>query len=350
MDLTFISYLDSTAECRNILKNIKMPLFSPLPESIERPFWSVMIPTYNGTKYLEETLRSVLSQDPGSDLMQIEVIDDFSTEDDPEPLVHEIGQGRIMFTRQSQNQGQIETWNNCIRRARGHWIHILHQDDIVLPGFYSRLQSAVITDQVGGLLCRNIYMDEDGHWQSLSPVERQTPGILENWLELIAASQRVQFPAVVVRRSTYEKLGGFCPAAYSAADWEMWKRIAAHYQIWYEPQPLACFRLHSASESSRLIQTGENIAHTRRAIEITKSYLPDPIAEKLSQQAREYYASYALNTARYLLTKNEIAAATAQIREALACNISLKTIGTIIKILGRSGVEKILNGFKTEVI
>lgn len=322
---------------------------SPLPEDTDRPFWSVMIPTYNGTQYLAETLRSVLAQDPGSDVMQIEVIDDCSTQDDPEPLVQEIGQGRITFVRQAQNQGQIETWNNCIQRARGHWVHILHQDDIVLPGFYSRLQSADITDQIGGLLCRNIYMDEDGHWQSLSPVERQTPGILEHWLELIAASQRVQFPAVVVRRSTYEKLCGFSPAAYSAADWEMWKRIAAHYQIWYDPQPLACFRLHSASESSRLIQTGANIAHTRCAIEITKSYLPSPIAKKLSQQAYEYYAFYALNTARYLLTKNETAAATAQIREALTCQTSLKVMATIVSILGKAGTKHLLKSLQLGV-
>lgn len=327
----------------------KISLIPPLPESLDRPFWSVMIPTYNGTKYLKETLKSVLSQDPGSDVMQIEVIDDCSTQDDPEPLVREIGEGRIIFARQPQNQGQIETWNNCIRRARGRWVHILHQDDVVLPDFYNRLQSATITDRVGGLLCRNIYMDEDGHWQNFSPLERKTCGILENWLELIAASQRVQFPAVVVRRSTYENIGGFCADAHSAADWEMWKRIAVHYQIWYEPQPLACFRLHSASESSRLIQTGANIAHTRYAIKITESYLPESVAKRLSQRAKEYYASYALNTARYLLTKNEASAASAQIREAMICDTSLKTIGTIIKILCGTGAEKILNRFKVEV-
>ena len=38
-----------------------------------------MIPTYNRTKYLEKTLRSILEQDPGENEMQIEVIDNCST-------------------------------------------------------------------------------------------------------------------------------------------------------------------------------------------------------------------------------------------------------------------------------
>jgi len=62
-------------------------LLSPLliPErrdSGARPYWSMMIPTYNArADYLEETLTSVLQQDPGSEQMQIEVIDDHSPDD-----------------------------------------------------------------------------------------------------------------------------------------------------------------------------------------------------------------------------------------------------------------------------
>lgn len=47
---------------------------------------------------------------------------------------------------------------------------------------------------------------------------------------------------MVVRRDVYEQLGGFCPQAKSAFDWEMWKRIAVNYPVWYEPQTLVCFK------------------------------------------------------------------------------------------------------------
>lgn len=319
------------------------PSISSVNQQKFRPLWSVMIPTYNGTKYLEQTLLSVLEQDPGLEQMQIEVIDDCSTEDDPEPLVEKISQGRITFTRQPQNLGQIRTWNHCIQRAYGQWVHILHQDDVVLPGFYCRLKEAIVSQsEIGAAFCRYVYMDEESHWQALSAIERKTPGILENWLELIATAQRIQFPSIVVKRSTYEQLGGFCPDAYSASDWEMWKRIAAHYPVWFEPQPLACFRLHSLSESSRLIKSGANIAHTRKAIELSNSYLPKSIARRLSCQAKEHYALYALNTARQLFAVNDSSAAIAQIREALNCSKSLQVLQTMFQILAWAGIRQIV--------
>lgn len=40
----------------------------PVPDGVERPFWSVMIPTYNCANYLRETLASVLAQDMGSEI------------------------------------------------------------------------------------------------------------------------------------------------------------------------------------------------------------------------------------------------------------------------------------------
>lgn len=60
-----------------------------------RPTWSVVIPTYNCADFLRITLKGVLDQDPGPDEMQIEVVDDVSTKDDPEGVVRELGKGRV---------------------------------------------------------------------------------------------------------------------------------------------------------------------------------------------------------------------------------------------------------------
>ncbi|KAB8330889.1 glycosyltransferase [Scytonema tolypothrichoides VB-61278] len=314
--------------------NIQYPTIALLPEGTTRPFWSVMIPTYNGTKYLEQTLRSLLDQDPGSEYMQIEVIDDCSTKDDPEELVRQIGQNRISFFRQPKNGGLCNSWNTCIQRAKGHWIHILHQDDLVLPGFYSTLQKSLAEEQsVGAAFCRHAFIDSDSHWQLLSRIESKTPGILTNWIEQIAVRQLIQCPAIVVKRSVYEKLGGFLPELPCALDWEMWRRIAAHYPVWYEPQILACYRLHSASEFARLSKTGEDTADTRKSIEIAAKYLPDGTSDRLSKKAREFYAFDALSKAWRMLKVGETKAATAQIREALRCSHSLKVVLSALKCL-----------------
>lgn len=322
------------------------PVISPVSSGTHQPLWSVMIPTYNGTQYLAQTLESVLQQDPGADVMQIEVVDDCSTKDDPESLVKEIGKGRVSFYRNPQNQGLLANWDVCIRRSRGHWVHLLHQDDMVLPGFYEQLRKGIESNpDVGAAFTRYIYFDEDGIWTEFAAVERRSSGVLENWLEKIAVHQRVQFPAIVVRRSTYEKLGGFCPEARSAADWEMWKRIAAHFPIWYEPQVLACFRLHSNSTSSGLIQRGENIADSYRAVDVSLSYLPQDKAQSLSKAAQNYYAETALRMAHKLLDRNEIAGAINQLNQGAKFCPSLNHLRAELFAITRIGKKRLWQRF-----
>lgn len=71
------------------------PAIASLTVQTDRPRWSVMIPVYNCAGYLAETLEAVLVQALPPHDMQIEVIDDCSTDADVEALVQEIGKGRI---------------------------------------------------------------------------------------------------------------------------------------------------------------------------------------------------------------------------------------------------------------
>lgn len=310
-----------------VAESIKCPSIELVSQEVHRPLWSVMIPTYNRTKYLEQTLKSVLEQAPGSDIMQIEVIDNCSTEADPEAVVRRISQNRVSFYKQPKNVGSIANFTTCIKRARGHLVHILHDDDLVLPGFYSHLQSAFEGPTIGAAFCRYAHVDESNRQQYLPVLERTTPGIVSNWLERIAVRQLIQPPAIVVRRSVYEKLGGFHPELLYTTDWEMWKRIAAHYQVWYEPKTLAYYRIHSSSTTSDLIRSGKNVVDIRNAIEISRAYLPNSIADKLSDKATEDCALFnALGAAYETLSRGDTVTTIVQIREALKCSLSLRVI------------------------
>lgn len=306
----------------------------PVPEGIPRPLWSVMIPTYNCAAYLRETLTSVLLQDPGPDVMQIEVVDDHSTKDDPEAVVAEVGKGRVAFYRQSQHVGHTENFATCLRRSRGKLIHLLHGDDCVRDGFYRVMQQAFARQPaIGAAFCRQIFIDEHGHWQGISPLEQQTSGVLENWLERLAVEQRIMTPSIVVRREVYEALGGFDARLVYSEDWEMWVRIAARYPIWYEVEPLALYRMHFDSNTGRHIGTGEDISDTCQAIDIFTQYLPDDLAERVSRTAKETYALSALDMAYTMLARGDRRAVTAQIRAALGCRRSLKVVRKLFSLL-----------------
>lgn len=282
------------------------PAIEPLEVS-HRPFWSVMMPTFNGDPRLAAALESVLTQAPGPEEMQIEVVDDRSTRGDPRALVERVGEGRATFFQQPANVGHSANFNTCIRRARGQVVHILHDDDAVLPGFYGRLGTALRDrPEVGAAFTRSIYADADGHWRSFSPVERATPGIIDDWLYRIASGQRVTTPSVVVRRSTYEAIGGFDQSVTTGGeDWEMWVRIATRFPVWFEPEPLAVYRMN---------RTGSLTGAAQGSMDLSRDmlYVTDVLAASLDRylgadrasaaiaRARAIYAGWAIDAARHL--------------------------------------------------
>lgn len=314
----------------------------PVSEGTPRPHWSVMVPTYNCAHYLHETLACVLAQDLGPEVMQIEVIDDHSTKDDPEAVVRELGHGRVGFYRQPENVGHVRNFETCLRRSQGKLIHLLHGDDCVRDGFYYKMQSAFSTaPEIGAAFCRHIYMDDNGHWTMISELLQGESGILEKWLERIITRQYIQTPSIVVRREVYEKLGGFDRRfEYYYEDWEMWVRIATTYPVWYEVEPLAIYRQASISNTGFTIRTGKNIEEIRKGNQIVQSYLssylsPSTVMSLLNKNTK-YYALYALMTAYKMYMSGDISSAVAQIREALKTNLSFEVICNFVFLLTRA--------------
>jgi len=283
------------------------------------PLWSVMIPTYNPDEWLRLTLAAILSQDPGPDLMQIEVVDDASTRVDVRRVVHDIAGDRVSFFRQDRNVGICENWNTCIRRARGDLVHLLHQDDLVDPGFYAALgRGLAARPDAGAAFTRWAMIDSNGDTLQVSELEQPDPGILENWIDKIAVTQRIVCASVVVRREVYQFLGLYRADLAYALDWEMWRRIACHYPVWYEPAVLASWRIHNQSESRRLLLTCCDLADIRRSIDIVDALLPRDKAAQLTSAALRHYAMHGGRLAGQSFAECRFRLAMDQLRQSLA--------------------------------
>lgn len=294
----------------------------PITDNLPRPTWSVMIPTYNCASYLAESLSSVLDQAPGPDEMQIEVVDDGSI-DDPEAVVRAIAGDRAIFHRQPQNVGHIRNFATCLSRARGRYVHLLHGDDRVEPGFYKALQKGFESSpEIGAAFCRHCYIDGDGCELEHPEAEQPQAGPLSGGVERLAEEQRIMTPSIAVRRDVYEELGGFDPRLLCSEDWEMWVRIAAHHPVWYEPQVLAGYRMHENSNTGRHFRMAEELGYTRRAIEIFASYLPRRRAKSITRRARLTYAETALNNARKFAQSGDRQGMRAHLLEAIRLSAS----------------------------
>lgn len=320
-----------------------------VPVGVKRPLWSVMIPTYNCAAYLRETLASVLAQDPGPDVMQIMVVDDHSTQDDPAAVVAEIGKGRVEFYQQPKNVGITRNFQTCLELAVGHLVHQLHGDDLVQDGFYKKMAQAFEQrSEVGAAFCRNIFIDEHSHPQGLSTLEQKHSGILpSDWLNVIAGVCCIQTPSIVVRRQVYEKLGGFDHRLKCGEDWEMWVRIASNYPMWYEVEPLAAYRLRSKSQTRRNVINGEYIENLYKAIKIFASYLPKTVPDSVLSQAKLNCTYFALETAQTLFHQGDIQAAIAQVKLALKFHNSWRSMMSTSKTIICNGTPSLLRALSS---
>ena len=158
--------------------------------------------------------------------------------------------------------------------------------------------------EAGAAFCAHDHIDMNGRIRFEKQREADKPAILKNWLPLLAEAQRVQYIAMVVKRSVYETLGGFYGVVYGE-DWEMWARIAKHYPIAYTPKNLAQYREHETSISNESFMTGKNLQDIRVVIEIIMTYLPPEDRKRIKSKAERIFAYYSLNRRTSLWRQNK---------------------------------------------
>lgn len=250
--------------------------------------WSVMIPTYNPTEHLRIAIESVLEAKRRlGETMQIEIVDDASPMVDVAALVASWNLLDVTVFRRAVNGGLAACWNHCVERATGTWVHLLHQDDLVSPLFYRRMADAAERfPQAGMLFCRNVFLIGDK--SHLSCEEQAETGPIDGWLEKICSGQRVQCPAVVLRRSTYREVGGFDPTLRWIIDWEMWIRVAASTSVVYVREPLATYRMHAGAETGRMKESAGIADDLARGLERIRAVLARVGRQDCLRLARRY--------------------------------------------------------------
>jgi glycosyltransferase involved in cell wall biosynthesis len=309
------------------------PVIQPVSKEIKQPLWSVMIPSYNCAKYIAKTLESVLIQDPGKEKMQIEVVDDCSTEE-IEKIVNETGKGRVSFYRQPYNRGSLRNFETCLNRSRGKYIHLLHGDDFVEPGFYKEIEKLFDAYPDAGAACTGFWHVDDNDdviYQKHASIAKEA-GLLKNWLVRIAQGQKLQPPSVVVKRSVYEQIGGYFGMHYGE-DLLMWVRIAKDYPFAYTPLPLARYRIHDDNNITALsFKSGQHIKDIEKAINLIQNYLPNRQKRRLKKIAKKNWSLYFAETSHLVYYHyNNPTQATQQAARAFKLNMNTATFFNLLK-------------------
>jgi len=229
---------------------------------------SVCIPTRNQAGYLEAAVRSALAQDVAG--MEVLVHDDAS-DDDTARVLAGIRDPRLRVFHHPQPLGIAGNRNSLAEAAAGAAIAWLDSDDVYLPGTLAP-RLAVLERRPGVALVHGGFdvIDAGGRvlrpWRALHDHDQVEPGA--DAFRDLAAANTVTTSTAVVRGSALRAAGGFATSiGPSSSDWDMWLRLALRGDVAYLARPLAGYRQHPRSVSTRTLRSGERLQCDLRAVE-----------------------------------------------------------------------------------
>jgi len=230
---------------------------------MQYPLVSICIPTYNGSAYIAEALRSALSQTYKN--LEIIVSDDASTDGTLE-IVHFFTEKTYIPIRVVQHtpKGIGANWNNCIKHANGVFIKLLFQDDVLLPTCIEEMVAVFRQHPNLGLVaCKRDFIMEGEITEEIKDwinkyknlqVQFEKGGAITLIDESLFARKDFldspmnkigEPPTVLFKKSILQQVGDFDENLKQILDYVFYYRILKVHPIAIINKPLVKFRIHN---------------------------------------------------------------------------------------------------------
>jgi glycosyltransferase involved in cell wall biosynthesis len=214
--------------------------------------FSVVIPAHNAARTLADALNSVLIQ--SCQQFEIIVVDDGSTDATAE-IAERTGGNRVRAVTQEQ-AGVSAARNRGIGLARAPWVSFLDADDLWLPSYLSKMESAIQMNPAISLLFTDAwYYDESARRILRHPMmarTRPTSDLSDNpsgFLTALLAGNFV-FTSATASTEALLTLGGYDTELSHAEDYDLWLRLAATgRRSTFIGGPLVLYRIGSSGPS-----------------------------------------------------------------------------------------------------
>jgi GT2 family glycosyltransferase len=206
------------------------------------PRITVVTPSFNQARFVDETLRSVISQ--RQFIHEYFVIDGGSTDGSVDIIRRHADHIDLWISE--KDRGQADALHKGFARATGDYLFWLNSDDVLLPGAMEMIHRALADHpDWDALTGYHVRIDERSRILSM----HRTPG--ENPAAARRGIHHVIQQTCAFRRSLYETVGGIDRGLHCVLDTDLWCRMFATGSVWgHIPQYLAAFRQHPAGKGS----------------------------------------------------------------------------------------------------
>ncbi len=262
------------------------------------PTVSVIVPTYNRADRIGATIQGLLAS--GVSDLEIVIVDDGS-KDDTGDVVRAFG-APVVYVQQ-QNAGPARARNNGFAQSHGRYVLFLDDDDWWHHGAVARLAGHL--DAHPDLPCvfgdTSMGSPEDGYVSFVdtygADAFRALRGrqvaqdlvVFERWPFFRVLSRRnVMFlGSLLLRRETFQAMGGFDEALRGAADWEFFMRLTAAHDVAFDRgQPIAVYLKHASGMSTDSTHMEADFGRSLANV-LVKCELPEDIRAHVGSQLRD---------------------------------------------------------------
>lgn len=225
------------------------------------PFISVLMSCYNASRWLDESIQSILNQ--SYEDFEFIIVDDGSEDDTLAIARYYAASDDRVILISKPNTGLADSLNFGIKQARGEWIARLDADDL---SEHKRLEKQVQATRENPALVfigtGLVIIDEKG--QSLST--HHYPSKHEKLVKNLQTAGK--FPAhssAFYRYNAVQAIGGYRPRIHRAQDWDLWLRLSEVGQLTCLFEPLVRVRKHE-SQISYIDSGRQQIIDSRTAM------------------------------------------------------------------------------------
>ena len=212
--------------------------------------FDIIIPAYNGAKFLPSALESVIRQTYSD--WRIILVDDGSSDETPaigKDFQRRLG-SKMLFISQ-RNRGLSATRNIAMQHATAPLLALLDADDLWLPNRLEATRRCFEDGQVGLSYGFVSLIDIDGKvLRTQDPQEQLEEGAISS--AIYTRSVNLPCPTISFRRECIGEVGGFDEDMRASEDRDLWLRIALKYQVARIPEVIALYRVSSGSMSDDL--------------------------------------------------------------------------------------------------
>ncbi len=225
-------------------------------ENITRtPLISIVIPTYKRPQLLKEAIESALNQKNFSDY-EVIVVDNNPDSVKEEEIIKSFNNSKLFYYKNEANLGMTGNWNRCIELAKGKWITILHDDDLLYPDFLREMSKIIKNnDDIDLLTCLAEVGDQPHRKKNIlrkiKAEIKERIGIKKITLYRLLRSNINPFPGVLFKKDLALSLGGFDETFYPCADYAFWFKYCLKNRGFILYKTLSFYRI-SVNESENM--------------------------------------------------------------------------------------------------